>query len=378
MDEIKIYKEVRLSKSCIGPEEKAAVLKVLDHEFLGMGAEVNQFEKRLEFFFSRPAVCVNTGTAAIHLALQALGIGDGDEVLVQALTYVATFQAIAATGAKPIACDIDKENFCIDLNDAARKFSSRTKAIIPVHYAGGVGDLEGIYKFARERNIRIVEDAAHAFGTSYKNKRIGSFGDIACFSFDGIKNITSGEGGCVITDDQDVLKKIQDSRLLGVENDTDKRFQGKRSWEFDVHHQGWRYHMSNLMAAIGIAQLEKFKKAALDRQTLAKRYVINLSQCPKLRCLPLDYDSVVPHIFVIQNLSKIARSDIIKQLSLKKIQLGVHYFPNHKLSYFKDSNLEPLLATDAMYKTLITLPLHPDLSLEDVDYVSSQLIDVLQ
>jgi dTDP-4-amino-4,6-dideoxygalactose transaminase len=378
MDEMNIYREVRLSKSCIGPEEKAAVLKVLDHEFLGMGAEVHQFETELKFFFSRPAVCVNTGTAAIQLALQALGIGAGDEVLVQALTYVATFQAIAATGAKPIACDIDKENFCIDLDDATRKFSSRTKAIIPVHYAGGVGNLESIYNFARKRSIRVVEDAAHAFGTSYKNRKIGSFGDIACFSFDGIKNITSGEGGCVITDDQDVLKKIQDSRLLGVENDTDKRFQGKRSWEFDVNYQGWRYHMSNIMAAIGTEQLAKFEKAASDRQRLAKRYVVNLSKCPKVRCLPLDYDSVVPHIFVVQNLSKIERSEIIKQLASKKIQLGVHYLPNHKLSYFKDLNLEPLLNTDALYKTLITLPLHPDLCLEDVDYVSSQLIDVLQ
>lgn len=369
--------EIRLSKSCIGPEEKASVLQVLDREFLGMGAEVQKFEFELGTFFSRPAVCVNTGTAAIHLALQGLGIGPGDEVLVQSLTYVATFQAIAATGAKPIACDIDQKTFCIDVNDAAAKLSQKTKAIIPVHYAGGVGDIEKVYNFAQKNNIRVVEDAAHAFGSSYKKKKIGSFGDIVCFSFDGIKNVTSGEGGCIVTEDQDVLDKIRDARLLGVENDTEKRFSGQRSWEFDVTHQGWRYHMSNLMAAIGIEQLAKFEDAALARQSLAKRYLKNLSQCSKLSCLPLDYDEVVPHIFVVQNLSSKLRSDIIHQLSLKKIQSGVHYFPNHHLSFFKSSASNPLLKTDISYEKLITLPLHPDLSLEDVDYVSLHLLEIL-
>ncbi len=371
------HREIRLSKSCIGPEEKAAVLQVLDREFLGMGAEVQKFEIELGTFFSRPVVCVNTGTAALHLALQALGIGPGDEVLVQSLTYVATFQAIAATGAKPIACDIDQKTFCIDVTDAATKLSKKTKVIIPVHYAGGVGDIEKVYNFAQKNNIRVVEDAAHAFGSSYNKKKIGSFGDIVCFSFDGIKNVTSGEGGCVVTEDQDVLDKIRDARLLGVENDTEKRFKGQRSWEFDVTHQGWRYHMSNLMAAIGIEQLAKFEDAALARQSLAKRYLKNLSQCSKLSFLPLDYNEVVPHIFVVQNLSSKLRSDIIHQLSLKKIQSGVHYFPNHHLSFFKSSASEQLLKTDISYEKLITLPLHPDLSLEDVDYVSFHLLEIL-
>ena len=255
-------KMIRLSKSYIGDEEKKAVLGVLDREFLGMGSEVNQFEKILSEYFGRDCTCVVNGTAAIQLALQACGIGNGDEVLIPSLTYVASFQAITATGAVPVACDIDAETFVLDWRDAQKRITPRTKAVIPVHYTGGVGDLERIYRFASENKLRVIEDAAHAFGTFYNEKRIGSFGDIACFSFDGIKNITSGEGGCIVTGDTDVSSKIKDLRLLGVQNDTEKRYSGQRSWEFEVNAQGWRYHMSNLMAAIGI---EQFKMQIFDR-----------------------------------------------------------------------------------------------------------------
>ena len=172
---------------------------VLDREYLGMGTEVQQFEEALSEYFGRSAVCVVNGTAALHLALQACEISQGDEVLVPSLTYLASFQAISATGAKPVACDIDPEIFLLDLSDTEKRITARTKAIMPVHYTGGVGDLDAVYEFANKYNIRVIEDAAHAFGTTYKDRRIGSFGDVACFSFDGIKNITSGEGGAIVT-----------------------------------------------------------------------------------------------------------------------------------------------------------------------------------
>ena len=310
----------------------------------------------------------------MQLALQAIGVSTGDEVLVQSLTYVATFQAITACGAKPIACDVCKETLCIDLNDAKRKISSKTKAIIPVHYAGGFGEIKAIHKFSKENNIRVVEDAAHAFGTKTGKQIIGSFGDIACFSFDGIKNITSGEGGCVVSNDEQVLQKIRDARLLGVENDTEKRFSGQRSWDFDVHQQGWRYHMSNVMAAIGLAQLKSFDKMADTRKSLAKKYVGNLLDNSDFSCLKLNYDEVVPHIFVVKNLSTIPRSVIIEHLAKKKIQLGIHYFPNHRLSYFKNPEIAVLDNTDQIFDSLITLPMHPDLTVQDVDYVCENLI----
>jgi dTDP-4-amino-4,6-dideoxygalactose transaminase len=213
---------------------------------------------------------VVNGTAALQLALQAAGIWQGDEVLVQSLTYVASFQAISATGARPVACDVDAETLCLDWRDAEKRLTPRTKAVMPVHYAGGVGALDEIYAFAEKYGLRVIEDAAHAFGTEYQGKKVGEFGDIVCFSFDGIKNITSGEGGCIVTNDEEVLRKVRDARLLGVEKDTEKRFSGGRSWEFDVTAQGWRYHMSNIMAAIGLEQLKRFPENASQRQVLAK------------------------------------------------------------------------------------------------------------
>lgn len=378
MDRLKNGGMIRLSKSCLGELEKQYVLDVLDHEFLGMGAEVQKFEGALNKFFGRPVVCVSSGTAALHLALQGLGLGEGDEVLVQSLTYVATFQAITACGARPIACEVNQQTLCIDLEDAKRKFTPNTKVIMPVHYAGGLGNLDEIYEFASEVGIRVVEDAAHAFGTLNGVQRVGGFGDVACFSFDGIKNITAGEGGCIVTDDIQLLNKIKDSRLLGVQNDTLSRFKGERSWVPEVVEQGWRYHMSNVMAAIGLAQLEKFEQFSKKRRLLAKRYEKNLKNHQSIKTLKLDYDQVVPHIFVVRNVSSLSRDRIVNSLNEKGIQTGHHYFPNHRLKYFRQSFSGTLEVTDNIYEQLITLPLHPDLSIEEIDYITECLLLEIQ
>lgn len=367
---------LRLSKSVIGIEEINAVTKVLEKEYLGMGDNVREFEELLTSYFKRPTVCVNTGTSAIHLALQALGIGVGDEVLVQSLTYVATYQAITATGATPIPCEINSDSLTIDLDDAKRKLTSKTKVILPVHYGGGVGDLNSLYEFAENNNLRVVEDAAHAFGSNYKDKLVGSFGDICCFSFDGIKNITSGEGGAIITNDETVLERIKDARLLGVQKDTDKRYSGKRSWEFDVEFQGWRYHMSNIMAAIGVEQLKKFPYFKSKRQSLAKLYQEELSGFEKIKILNHDYDDIVPHIYTIQVNSE-KRDELKEFLSTNDVQTGFHYFPNHLLSKFKIEGLT-LSLTEKLHKTLITLPLHPDLDNRDVKVISKMIKDFLK
>jgi len=366
-------KIIRLSKSCIGAAEKAAVQGVLNREYLGMGAEVQQFEEALTGFFGRPAVCVVNGTASLHLALQACGIGRGDEVLVPSLTYIASFQAISASSAKPVACDINSETFQLDLADAEKRITPRTKAIMPVHYTGGVGELDALYTFSKKHNLRIIEDAAHAFGTTYKGKRVGSFGDIACFSFDGIKNITSGEGGCIVTDNEDVLQKVRDARLLGVEKDTDKRYSGKRSWDFNTTAQGWRFHMSNIMAAIGIEQLKRFPEFAAKRQQLAKQYDRLLSGHPSIKPVPRDYKTVVPHIYVVRICGMKDRNHIQQEMLEKGIQVGYHYQPNHWLSLYKNDESQSLPVTDSVFPELISLPLHPDISEQNVDYVASEL-----
>ena len=377
MADMKLEKLIRLSKSCLGEAEKQAVMRVLEREYLGMGAEVQQFEQALSEFFGRPAVCVVNGTAALHLALQACGIGPGDEVLVQSLTYVASFQAISAAGAKPVSCDVDLATLHLDWRDAEKRLTAKTKAIMPMHYSGGVGDLDGIYAFAQRHGLRVIEDAAHAFGTVYQGKRVGGFGDIACFSFDGIKNITSGEGGCIVTDDSEVLCKVRDARLLGVEKDTEKRYSGQRSWEFDVTEQGWRYHMSNIMATIGLEQLGRFPKMAATRQCLAQRYDELLQNHPRIQILPRDYDVVVPHIYVIRLRDMTDRKILQAQLLQWGIQTGIHYQPNHWLSLYRDSAALPIPLTDVAFHELLSLPLHPDLDEKDVKFVCDKLKEVI-
>ena len=367
---------IRLSKSCISELEKKKVIEVLNNEYLGMGNYVKEFEEKIKTFIGREAVCVNSGTAALQLALEACDIGYGDEVLVPSLTYVASYQAITATGAKPIPCDIDLNSYIIDIEDANLRLTKYTKAIMPVFYTGGVGNLESIYLFAKKNKLRVIEDAAHAFGSIYKNKKIGSFGDITCFSFDGIKNITSGEGGCVITNDKKVLKIIKDKRLLGVEKDTEKRFSGKRSWDFEVKNQGWRYHMSNIMAGIGIIQLDRFSYFT-KRRTLAKRYNLILSKNSKIKLIDRDYDNIVPHIYVIR-IPDLKNREVLQELMIDKgIQTGVHYKPNHHLSFFKDNIKHKLKVTDKVYREILTLPLHPDLSIENVNFICESLNHIL-
>jgi dTDP-4-amino-4,6-dideoxygalactose transaminase len=370
-------KIIRLSKSSIGEAEKLAVMGVLNRQFLGMGIEVQQFEEMLTQFFGRPAVCVVNGTAALHLALQACGLRPGDEVLVQSLTYVSSFQAISAVGATPVACDINEATLTLDIQDAEKRLTANTKAVMPVHYSGGVGALNEIYTFAEKYGLRVIEDAAHAFGTIYKGQRVGGVGDISCFSFDGIKNITSGEGGCIVTDNPDVLRKIKDARLLGIEKDTEKRYAAQRSWEFDVPAQGWRYHMSNIMAAIGIEQLKSFPEIAKKRQRLACRYDDLLCEHQCIQTLRKDYTVVVPHIYVVRMIGMKNRKLLQEQLLKLGIQTGVHYQPNHLLSFYHKNTILPLPATDAVYLELLSLPLHQDLTEDDVELVCKELLGCL-
>jgi dTDP-4-amino-4,6-dideoxygalactose transaminase len=377
METLGMSRLIRLSKSCLSAAEKQAVMAVLDKEFLGMGAEVQRFESALEAFFGRPAVCVNTGTAALHLALQACGIGSGDEVLIPSLTYVASFQAVSATGAKPVACDIWPSTLTLDWRDAEKRLSPRTKAVMPVHYSGGVGDLAGTYAFAGRHGLRVIEDAAHAFGSSYRGVRVGVAGDVVCFSFDGIKNITSGEGGCVITSDRDVLRGIRDARLLGVEKDSERRYAGERSWEFDVSAQGWRYHMSDIMAAIGLVQLGRLTEFSDKRRVLARRYEERLAGIDDIVRLPHDYTEVVPHLYPILLPQGADRKTIRSRMLDAGIQTGVHYQPNHTLTFFHQSEALPLPILDKVSPRLLSLPLHPDLSLADVDFCVDKLMGAI-
>lgn len=363
---------VRLSRSSVGPEEKEAVARVLDAAHLGMGAEVRLFEEELAAYLGggRHVICVATGTAALHAAVMALDIGPGDEVLVPTITYVACFQAVKATGAMPVACDVREGDLFIDLADAKRRLNPRTRAIMPVHYASSARGLEDVYTFAGTHGLRVIEDAAHAFGCTHNGRRVGSEGDIVCFSFDGIKNITSGEGGALVTSDNTVAQRVRDLRLLGVENDTEKRFSKQRSWTFEVHHQGFRYHMSNIMAAIGRAQLKKLDRFSERRRQLVTRYRRELGQIEHLRLLDLDWEEIVPHIFVVK-IEGQRRAALAEYLTSREIESGFHYQPNHRLEYFSSGYGLP--AAEKVAEEVLTLPMHAELTDEDQSRVIAEI-----
>lgn len=375
---------IRLSRSVVGPAEAAAVSRViLEEGYLGMGAEVQRFEADLAAYLGvQPAqvVSVNTGTAALHLAVQA-AVPKGGEVLVPSLTFVASFQAIAGAGCVPVACDVLEATATIDLEDAARRITPLTRAIMPVHYASNPWQWDAVYAFAQQHGLRVIEDAAHAFGCSHAGRKIGSMGDVVCFSFDGIKNITSGEGGCIVAFDPEVARLCSDARLLSVENDTEKRYTGGRSWDFDVHCQGYRYHMSNIMAAVGRVQLTRLDaEFAPARRRLLKQYRAELENVAGLALLQLNpADDIVPHIYPVRVLG--GRKDAVKaRLAEQDIPTGVHYKPNHLLSYFKQ--MQPAGAsfpvTESLYAELVTLPLHPALNEQDVTGICAALRKALE
>ena len=362
--------KIRLSKSSISQKEKRAVLKVLDKEFLGMGKDVRIFEEKIKDYIKtdKEVVCVNTGTSALHLATSALNIGIEDEVLVPSLTYVASYQAISATGAKPISCEINPTTLFIDVEDARKKVTENTKAIMPVHYASNSKGMDEVYKLAKEFNLRVIEDAAQAFGSIRDNKKIGIDGDIICFSFDGIKNITSGEGGAILSNDKEFIQKVKDARLLGVEKDTEKRFKDLRSWDFDVNEQGFRYHMSNIMAAIGIVQIDRIKEFKNKRQEIAKNYIKELKKIKKVKFLDFNFNEILPHIFVIKAKN---RDNLREYLISNNIECGVHYKPNHLLTKYKQEYNLPI--TERIYNEILTLPCHFDLAKDEQNYVIDKI-----
>ena len=347
---------IKLSKSSLDKNEIFNVSKVLKKEFLGMGEEVFSFEKKLKKFFNRETVCVVNGFSALHLALESCGVGRDDEVLVPSLTYVATYQAIAATGATPISCDVDLDSLNISTEEIKKKITTKTKAIVPVWFGGNPDGIKEIYSIAKKFNLRVIEDAAHAFGSIIDKKNIGSFGDITCFSFDGIKNITSGEGGCVVTNDRSVIKILKEKRVLGI-----KIGRGKNKWAPKVNIQGWRYHMSNIMAAIGHAQFKKKETLRKKRQLIAKIYDQKLSNNKGIKIFNRNYNEINPHIYPILNLRH-STNKLFQHMKKNNIEVGRHYFPNHLLNKFKAKKLK---IVEHVAKKIITLPIHGDLTLDE-------------
>ncbi|MBT3510182.1 MAG: DegT/DnrJ/EryC1/StrS family aminotransferase [Nitrospina sp.] len=363
---------IKIARGSFGEEELEEVRSAFDYGYLGLGHKVDEFENELKKFLNANyVVATNTGTSALHLALEALEIKPGDEVIVPSLTFVASFQAISAARAVPIPCDVYPDTLLMDMEAVNEKISKRTRAIMPVHYGGNPCDMKTLLEIKKDRGIRIVEDAAHAFGSTYFGKKIGGFGDITCFSFDSIKNITCAEGGAIVCNEPGLVEKLKIKRLLGIDRKNQTSLSWKeRGWSYDVVDQGFRYHMSNLNAAIGLAQLKKVETFISRRREICVQYVSEFKNISSVQLLPVDYSVVAPHIFVILVLGN-KRDKLIQFLKDRDIESSVPYVPNHLHSFYRTNTSFP--NTDKVFNEILALPLHTELSDEDVWVVISSV-----
>lgn len=360
---------IPLARPSLDKSELENIKKVFSTCWLGMGSFVYEFEQKLQDYLgARHALAVNTGTTAIHIALSAIGIKAGDEVIVPSLTFVGSIQPIIALGAKPVFCDVMPDTLNIDPKSAAGKITKKTKALICVHYGGMACDMDELLSIGKKYGIDIVEDAAHAFGSSYNGKRIGSFGDVACFSFDPIKNLTCGEGGCVTTSSARLAEILRRKRLLGISKDTWMRYKNKRSWFYEVVTDGYRYHMSNINAAIGLAQFKKVDGFIERKKNIVIEYDRFFKNLEGVTILKRNYSETAPFNYTIR--LKKARDKFIQFMQTNGVSTGINYIPNHLQPFFKKYRTK-LHVTEKIWKEIVSLPLYYDMKKYDVEKVKS-------
>jgi dTDP-4-amino-4,6-dideoxygalactose transaminase len=359
---------IPVQRPYLGDEELEAVRKVFDTRWLGMGSTTKEFEDKLrEMLGVKHVIAVNTGTSALHIAMDALDLKAGDEVIVPSLTFAAALQAVLAVGARPVFCDVHADTLNLDVADALRRVTPRTRVIMPVHYGGLACEMDELLAFARDRKIWLVEDAAHAFGSDYKGRKIGSVGDVTCFSFDPIKNITCGEGGAVTTNNDEIASRIIPKRILGIDNDTWSRYRNERNWFYEVVTPGYRYHMSNINAAIGLEQLKRFDKFKTRKQAIVEIYDQSLAGVAGLALIQHNLSETFPFFYIVRVLNG-RRDQLMQHLKEKGIGTGVHYIPNHIQPLFAEFRTS-LPVTEQLYEEIMTLPLYYELTDAEVQSV---------
>ncbi|MFB3777995.1 MAG: DegT/DnrJ/EryC1/StrS family aminotransferase [Bryobacteraceae bacterium] len=315
----------------------------------------------------RHVLAVSNCTAALHLALGALELAPGDEVIVPSLTYVSSAQAILAAGGKPVFCDVGEQDLLASPEDVARCVTPRTRAVVLVHYGGRVCDVAGVRRTLGSSSIRIVEDAAHAFGSVSGAGPAGSLGDVGCLSFDPIKNITCVEGGAVATNDDEIAAKVRLRRNTGIDSDSWRRAGKDRPWHYEVHDRGLRYLMPNLNAAVGLVQMGKFERFRARRLAIVRRYDNALRGLPGILTLRHDPDGAVPFNYTLRVID--GRRDELEQfLRERGVGSWVHFIPCHSQPLFSRESVR-LPVTEKIYPEILCLPLHCELSDSDVEEV---------
>jgi len=381
---MKIRKEfLPFSRPSIGKDEINRVTACLKSGWITTGALCKEFEDNFcQLTGSGQAVSVNSATAGMHIALSAQNIGPGDEIITPSMTFASTVNMIALRGAKPVFVDIDYGTLNINPDLIEEKITKKTRAIIPVHFAGAPADMDKINNLARKYNLTVIEDAAHAVGTYYKGIHAGGFGHIAIFSFHPIKNITTAEGGMITLNDTVLEKKLRLLRFHGIERDAWKRYGKGGNPSYDIAEPGYKYNMPDILAALGLAQLERWQEMNLRRARLAELYLAGLKDISGIDLPEIpEYDHTHAwHLFVIKVLS-INREEFMSRLSDYNIGYGLHFPPAHDLSYVKEKYPESvgmLAETERAAEKILSLPLFPDMQEKDVQYVCTAIKEIIK
>lgn len=372
----KVDKFLPLSRPTISKETIDEVVKVLESGWLATGPLTQKFEAELsKYFAGRKVACFTSATAGLHASLIAIGVKPGDEVITTPLTFVATANVIAMLGARPVFVDIERDTFNIDVKKIEAACTEKTKAIMPVHYAGLPVDLDPLYEIAKRKNLRIIEDSAHAVGTSYKGRRIGTFGDIQVFSFHPIKNMTSGEGGCVVLDAESEMKTLGLQRFHGIDRSIWDRFSKNGNTYYDVVCPGFKSNMSDIQAAIGLHQLIEVEMMNERRRHLANRYreaFADMDDKLTMQGIP-QYDFVHSgHLFPICLTDGTKRDNFMSFLKENSVGTTPYYTPLHLFSYYQKEfgfKKGDFPETEYVGERIVCLPLYYALQESDQDYI---------
>jgi len=357
-------------------EEMGAAREALELGWLGMGSYVGRFEDRLKEVVGasdRHVVAVSTGHAALHLALLSAGVGPGDEVITPSFNNVADFQAIVAVGASPVFCDIDPVSLCVDLDRAEELISPRTRALIVMDYDCLLCDHDRVADLQARRGLRIVHDAAHSLGSWHRGRPVGSFSDIAMFSFDPVKTITCIDGGALVVRSEEEANGLREMRLIGMGQPSSVMYQNQRAWTYDVARLGFRYHLANLHAAIGLAQLGKLEVISRTRREACRVYNARLAGVPGITVPRTDFADVTPFLYYVR--VEADRRDAFRQhLADRGIDTGIHWQPGHWFRLFRDCRHGDLTVTERVGREIVSLPLHSKMAASTLDRVCESVL----
>ncbi|MCS6926172.1 MAG: DegT/DnrJ/EryC1/StrS family aminotransferase [Candidatus Binatia bacterium] len=362
----------------IGEEEVQEVVATLRSGWLTTGPRVKQFEQEFAHYIGcQQAVAVNSGTAALHLALEAVGIAEGDEVLLPTMTFTATAEVVTYLKARPVLLDCQPDTLNLDPEQIERALTPKTRAIIPVHMGGRPCEMDRILDIARHYRLKVIEDAAHALPARYCDRMVGTIGDITCFSFYATKTITTGEGGMATTDNPEWAERMRIMSLHGISKDAWKRYTAEGSWYYEVLFPGYKYNLTDLAAAIGIHQLRKCEHFWNVRQRYAALYHEGLQDVAELTLPPLPPagQQHAWHLYIVQlhvEQLRITRNQFITLLKERQIGTSVHFIPLHLHPYYRDTlgyRAADFPQASAAFERIVSLPLYPQMTEADVTYV---------